>query len=127
MAKDTAVQGSKSKALPGRFRYSTFSKDLDLPPSRSLHEVVAMSPQDMARASRLVTSAYNELLSVAASLEDPGYRRLMTECVAAPRVTFCARARLSSRSSGPSHPSRFSVSSSEPTERSSASTPMNRD
>ncbi|HVZ00910.1 MAG TPA: hypothetical protein VHA35_15490, partial [Dongiaceae bacterium] len=27
-------------------------------------------------------------LSVAASLEDDGYRRLMTECIAAPRVTF---------------------------------------
>lgn len=33
-------------------------------------------------------AAYNELLQVAASLEDGDYRRLMTECVAAPKVTF---------------------------------------
>ncbi|MBX6321856.1 MAG: hypothetical protein IRY94_08515 [Rhodospirillaceae bacterium] len=83
-----AVQGAKGRALPGRFRYSAFSKDLDLPPPRPLDEVVAMTPHDMACASRLVTSAYNELLAVAASLEDAGYRRLMTECIAAPRVTF---------------------------------------
>jgi hypothetical protein len=87
MAKD-AVRGSKGKALPGAFKYSAFGKDLDLPPARSLDAVIAMTPQDMARASRLVTSAYNELLSVAASLEDAAYRRLMTECIAAPRVTF---------------------------------------
>lgn len=87
MAKDV-VRGSKSEALPGPFKYSAFSKDLELPPTRALDEVVAMSPDDMARASRLVTSAYNELLSVAASLEDAGYRRLMTECVAQPRVSF---------------------------------------
>ena len=87
MAKDVA-RGSKGKALPGPFKYSAFSKDLDLPPVRSLEEVVAMSPDEMARASRVVTSAYNELLSVAASLEDAGYRRLMTECIAEPRVTF---------------------------------------
>jgi hypothetical protein len=47
-----------------------------------------MAPEEMAHASRLVTSAYNELLAVASSLEDPGYRRLMTECVAEPKVTF---------------------------------------
>lgn len=87
MAKDV-VRGAKGKALPGPFKYSAFSKDLDLAPTRSLDEVIAMSPEDMARASRLVTSAYNELLSVAASLEDAGYRRLMTECIAAPRITF---------------------------------------
>ena len=47
-----------------------------------------MSPSDMANASRVVTAAYNELLQVAASLEDSSYRRLMTECIAAPKVTF---------------------------------------
>ena len=37
-----------------------------------------MTPGDMANASRLVSAAYNELLQVAASLEDSSYRRLMT-------------------------------------------------
>ncbi|HWA42832.1 MAG TPA: hypothetical protein VHA10_06450 [Hypericibacter adhaerens] len=83
-----AVQGGPAKKLPGKFDYGAFSKDLDLSPARSLEAVIAMTPEDMARASRPVTSAYNELLAVASSLEDVGYRRLMTECVAAPRVTF---------------------------------------
>ncbi len=77
-----------SGKLPGKFTYGAFSKDLDLVPRRRLAEIVAMTPLHMAHASRLVTSAYNELLAVAASLEDPGYRRLMTECIAAPKVAF---------------------------------------
>jgi hypothetical protein len=40
-----------------------------------------MTPDHMARSSRLVSGVYNELLQTAASLEDPGYRRLMTECI----------------------------------------------
>ncbi len=79
---------SRPSGLPGKFPYSAFSADLDLAPARSLAEVVAMTPADMAKASRLVGAAYNELLQVAASLEDAGYRRLMTECIAAPKVTF---------------------------------------
>jgi hypothetical protein len=82
------VVRSNSRELPGRFAYSAFSADLDLAPQRKLAEVVEMTPEEMANASRLVTSAYNELLSVAASLEDPEYRRLMTECVARPKITF---------------------------------------
>jgi hypothetical protein len=74
--------------LPGKFEYSAFSRALDLAPTRSLREVVAMTPEEMARASRVVSAAYNELLQVAASLEEPGYRRLMTECIAEPKVTF---------------------------------------
>lgn len=74
--------------VPGKFRYTAFSKDLDLPASRSLDEVVAMTPEDMARASRVVMAAYNELLQTAASLEDGAYRRLMTECLARPQITF---------------------------------------
>lgn len=74
--------------LPGKFAYSQFSADLDLAPRRTLAEVVEMTPEQMSRASRLVMAAYNELLQVAASLEDGDYRRLMTECVAAPKVTF---------------------------------------
>ncbi len=74
--------------LPGRFEYSAFSEHLDLSPTRSLEEVIAMSPTEMAKASRLVTGIYNELLQTAASLENPDYRRLMTECTAAPKVTF---------------------------------------
>ena len=82
------VVRSNSRELPGRFAYSAFSADLELAPQRKLAEVVEMTPEEMANASRLVTSAYNELLSVAASLEDPEYRRLMTECVARPKITF---------------------------------------
>jgi hypothetical protein len=53
-----------------------------------LDEVISLTAEEMARASRLVTSAYNELLQVAASLEDQAYRRLMTECIASPKITF---------------------------------------
>jgi hypothetical protein len=80
--------GGPGGPLPGKFSYSHFSQDLDLAPQRRLAEVVAMSPDDMARASRLVSATYNELLQTAASLEDPGYRRLMTECIVRPQVTF---------------------------------------
>jgi hypothetical protein len=65
--------------LPGKFSYSAFSNDLDLAPARRLDEVISLTAEQMARASRIVTSAYNELLQVAASLEDQAYRRLMTE------------------------------------------------
>jgi hypothetical protein len=74
--------------LPGRFSYTAFSTDLNLAPARSLEEVISLTAEQMARASRLVTSAYNELLQVAASLEEASYRRLMTECIAAPQITF---------------------------------------
>src|SRR5580698_1410996 len=74
--------------LPGKFDYSHFSSDLDLAPTRKLDEIIAMSPDEMARASRLVSGAYNELLQTAASLEDPDYRRLVTECITSPKITF---------------------------------------
>jgi hypothetical protein len=79
---------SRPKAMPGKFAYSAFSQDLDLGEPRSVAEILAMTPAAMAGASRLVGTAYNELLQVAASLEDPSYRRLMTECITAPKVTF---------------------------------------
>jgi hypothetical protein len=85
---DSNTETSRTSGLPGKFPYSSFSTDLDLAPPRTLAEVVAMSPADMANASRLVSAAYNELLQVAASLEDSSYRRLMTECIATPKVTF---------------------------------------
>jgi hypothetical protein len=75
-------------SLPGKFNYSAFSKELDLLPARALNEVISLTAEQMARASRLVMGAYNELLQVAASLEDQTYRRLMTECIAAPKITF---------------------------------------
>jgi hypothetical protein len=75
-------------SLPGKFDYSEFSDHLDLAETRSLDEVVAMSPEAMARASRLVTGIYNELLQTAASLEDPEYRELMTECITRPKIGF---------------------------------------
>ncbi|MFO1058966.1 MAG: hypothetical protein U1E53_18615 [Dongiaceae bacterium] len=80
--------GNPGGPLPGRFAYGGFSADLALPERLPLEAVIALSPEAMARASRLVTSAYNELLATAASLEDAGYRRLMTECVEKPRISF---------------------------------------
>jgi len=88
MGKSHSHHHGAKRELPGRFDYTSFSKDLDLADRRPLSEVIEMSPEEMARSSRLVTSAYNELLAVAASLEDAEYRRLMTECVAVPKVTF---------------------------------------
>ena len=48
------------QTFPGKFSYSAFSKELDLLPARALDEVVSLTAEEMARASRLVTSAYNE-------------------------------------------------------------------
>lgn len=78
----------KHGPLPGQFAYAKFSADIELTPQRRLEEVVALSPEDMARSSLLITSTYNELLRTAASLEDEGYRRLMTECIVRPQITF---------------------------------------
>ena len=86
-ARSEAIRG-KQHPYPGKFEYGAFSADLDLPEARSLNEVIALTPEQVARSSRLVNSAYNELLSVAASLEDAGYRRLMTECISSPKITF---------------------------------------
>lgn len=80
--------GGPNGPLPGPFSYSKFSGDLSLAPAVGLDQIVTMSPEDMARASRLVMGAYNELLQSAAGLEDQGYRRLMTECIVTPKVTF---------------------------------------
>jgi len=84
------VKGASAKtgAMPGKFAYAHFSKDLELAPRRRLEDIVAMSPDDMARSSLMVMGIYNELLHTAASLEDEGYRRLMTECITRPKVTF---------------------------------------
>lgn len=78
----------KGGAMPGKFAYAKFSAHMDLAETRKLEDIIAMSPEDMARASRLVMGTYNELLQTAASIEDEGYRRLMTECIVAPKVSF---------------------------------------
>jgi len=78
----------KHGGLPGKFAYAKFSDDLELAPQRRLEEVIAMSPEDMARSSLMITGIYNELLRTAASLEDADYRRLMTECITRPKITF---------------------------------------
>jgi hypothetical protein len=88
MCRTPASNAQGQGPLPGRFDYSAFHADLELAPARSLAEIEAMTPEDMARASRIVSAAYNELLQTASSLEDAEYRRLMTECVASPSVTF---------------------------------------
>lgn len=78
----------KNGALPGKFAYEAFSADMDLVDTRCLEDVIAMSPEDMARASRLVMGTYNELLQTASSIENAEYRQLMKECITAPKVTF---------------------------------------
>ncbi|HXM04749.1 MAG TPA: hypothetical protein VN939_19200 [Chthoniobacterales bacterium] len=83
-----SVQSSRYPVLPGKFPYTSFSSELELLPTRSLAEIVSLTPEEMARSSRLVSAAYHELLQVASSLEDPEYRRLMTECLASPKITF---------------------------------------
>jgi hypothetical protein len=88
MCRTPASNAQGRGLLPGRFAYSAFHADLELAPARPLAEIEAMTPEDMARASRIVSAAYNELLQTASSLEDAEYRRLMTECVASPKVTF---------------------------------------
>ena len=57
------TETARTSGLPGKFPYSSFSADLDLMAPRTLAEVVAMTPTDMANASRLVSAAYNELPS----------------------------------------------------------------
>jgi len=88
MPRKVERKSTSGSELPGKYIYSAFSRDLDLPSTKRLRDVVDMTPEEMARASRLVMAAYNELLQVAASLEDAKYRQLMTECVAKPKVTF---------------------------------------
>jgi hypothetical protein len=88
MCRTPARNAQGQGPLPGRFDYSAFHADLELAPARSLAEIEAMTPEEMAKASRIVGAAYNELLQTASSLEDVEYRRLMTECVASPKVTF---------------------------------------
>ncbi|WP_340109955.1 hypothetical protein [Pikeienuella sp. HZG-20] len=78
----------KDGPLPGKFAYAKFSEHLDLAEPKTFAEIESMSPEAMARASRLVMGTYNELLQTASSIEDEGYRRLMTECITGPKVTF---------------------------------------
>jgi hypothetical protein len=78
----------KHGPLPGKFAYSAFSNELELPPQRRLAEIVSMSAEDMAKSSLMITGIYNELLRTAASLEDPKYRQLMVECITRPKITF---------------------------------------
>ena len=73
MARSHTHRRARPAGLPGPFKYSAVSRDLALPERRSLDEVVTLTPDAMARASRLVTSAYNELVATAASLEDAGF------------------------------------------------------
>jgi len=68
--------------------YTAFSSNLPSRPPRPLDEIIAMSPEAMARASQLVSGAYAELLAVAGSLENRAYSELMTECIEQPKVTF---------------------------------------
>jgi hypothetical protein len=82
------LKGAFAAEVPGPYPYHTFSMDLDLPEPRSLAEVEAMTPEEIARSSRLIMAAYDEMLRVAASLENPAYRQVMTEIVARPKVTF---------------------------------------
>ncbi|SRR5579875_118855 len=87
-ATSKASTRKKSTRLPGKASYRVFSASLEPIWTRDLDEVVAMTPEGMARASLLVMSSYDYLLLSARSLGNSEYRRLMTECLVAPKVTF---------------------------------------
>ena len=57
--------------LPGPFKYSAFHADLELAPARPLDEIEAMSPEDMARASRVVSAPTTSWSRPPSSLEIP--------------------------------------------------------
>jgi hypothetical protein len=88
MASIAKRAGARSRRLPGPFRYHSISHILEATWTRALDEIIAMSPESMARASLLVTSSYDELLLAARGLEHSEYRRLMIECLTSPKVTF---------------------------------------
>lgn len=80
--------GGKNGPMPGKFAYEAFSEELHLAEPRRFEEIVAMTPEEMAKASALVVGTFNELVRTAASIEEEGYRKLMLECTVAPKVTF---------------------------------------
>jgi hypothetical protein len=88
MASVAKRAAARSRRLPGRFHYHAISHILEAEWTRALDDVVSMSPEAMARASLLVTSSYDELLLAARGLENNDYRRLMTECLTSPKITF---------------------------------------
>jgi hypothetical protein len=64
------VTHSALARLPGKFSYSAFSADLDLTPARSLDEVVSLTPEEMSRASRLVSAEPRCSTPIAIKLPD---------------------------------------------------------
>jgi hypothetical protein len=62
-----------------------------MPEQRSLDDVVAMSPMEIAESSHLVISAYKELVQGALSLRNDAYRGPMLDVLRNPQVTFPER------------------------------------
>jgi hypothetical protein len=62
-----------------------------MPEQRSLDEVVAMSPMEIAESSHLVISAYKELVQGALSIRNDAYRKPMLDVLRNPQVTFPER------------------------------------
>jgi hypothetical protein len=70
--------------------YEGFGSRLEeaMPEQRSLDDVVAMSPMEIAESSHLVISAYKELVQGALSLRNDDYRKPMLDVLRNPQVTF---------------------------------------
>jgi len=57
-------------------------------PTRSLSEVVEMSPMDIATSSALVVSSHQELITAAMSIRNPAYQKPMLDVLEDSRISF---------------------------------------
>src|SRR5215203_2930105 len=77
-----------SLGVGGAFAPFAESLEVTLPGPLALSDVAKMTPIEIAQSSALVTSSYQELVSMALSLENEAYRRLMLSILKDTRVTF---------------------------------------
>jgi hypothetical protein len=80
----------KGRAFNPGSVFPGFSASLEatLPDPIALSEIVSLNPNEMARRSSLVTSAYRELVNMALSLKNVHYRRLMVDVLGSTAITF---------------------------------------
>jgi hypothetical protein len=84
------AQQPRNPTYPGVFAPFSESLIATLPEPVQLSDIVSMSAVDMARRSRLVMSAYQELTQMALSLRNPAYRTPMLDILRDPKITFLA-------------------------------------
>jgi hypothetical protein len=80
--------GRASLGVGGAFAPFAEALEATLPGPLALSDVAKMTPLEIAQSSALVTSSYQELMSMALSLENEAYRRLMLSVLKDTRVTF---------------------------------------